>query len=329
MSVGAETGEPIISVQGLSKRYGRVVALTDVDLDVREGEIFGLLGPNGSGKTTTIRIVLGLLRASGGHASAFGFDCWSGSRQVRERVSFLPGEIRLIGHMTGYQSLKFLSSLRGGEPYDRAVHLAETVMELDLKRKVRAYSTGMKQKLALAQAFADRVELLILDEPTSALDPTARALVLDLVRQARQRGQTVMFSGHVLSEVEAVCDRVAIMNAGRLVHLEDMNRRRQHLRLILARFGDRGLGEIPDHLQLTIRRWESPTVALFEHRGPAQPLLEWLSRQDIVDLAIGVDDLRELYDRYHGTNADAGRVDLVDTRDGGGGVNSISWSAMG
>src|SRR5262249_34813883 len=208
---------------GLTKHYGEVHALSDLTVEVRKGEVFGLLGPNGSGKTTTIRLILGLIRPTAGRASVAGHDCWDDSPRVRQLVSYLPGELRLYGSLTGLGTLRFLSDLRGGVALDRAVAIAEKVMKLDLSRRVRTYSTGMKQKLALAQVFADPVEILILDEPTSALDPSARAEILALVREARDvHKQTVIFSGHVLSEVEEVSDRVAIMSEGRLMHLEDM-----------------------------------------------------------------------------------------------------------
>ena len=164
--------ETIITTFGLTKQYGDFYALRNLSLEVHRGEVFGLLGPNGSGKTTTIRTILGLIKASSGSASVAGLDCWHDSLMVRERVSYLPGELRMFGYLSGYKHLKFLCDLRGGFGYDRAVHIAEKIMELDLKRKVRQYSTGMKQKLALAQAFSDPVEILILDEPTSALDPS-------------------------------------------------------------------------------------------------------------------------------------------------------------
>src|SRR5436305_798891 len=147
----------MITTQGLGKRYGAVRALTDLTMEVRAGEVFGLLGPNGSGKTTTIRLLLGLLRPTTGRGQVAGFDCWRESVEVRRRVSYLPGELRLYGHMTGLASLEFLGGLRGGQGIDRAVAIAERVMRLDLRRKVRNYSTGMKQKLALARAFADPV----------------------------------------------------------------------------------------------------------------------------------------------------------------------------
>jgi ABC-2 type transport system ATP-binding protein len=194
--------------------------------------------------------------------------------------------------------LRFLSDLRGGEGFERAEALARGVMQLDLGRKVRTYSTGMKQKLALAQAFADPVEILILDEPTSALDPSARAEVLALVREARDvHQQTVIFSGHVLSEVEEVSDRVAIMSEGRLIHLEDMHQRRS-LRLVLLRFDDEIPATFPAELELTVRE-RNGTTCLLEHRGAVGPLLDWLSRSGVSDLAIGTDDLRSLYEQYH------------------------------
>jgi ABC-2 type transport system ATP-binding protein len=294
--------ESVIVTDGLTKHYGRVGALTDLTLQIRRGEVYGLLGPNGSGKTTTIRLLLGLLRPTHGRASVAGFDCWRQSQDVRRVVSYLGGELRLPGWMSGLGLLRFLADLRGGVGLDRAVAIADTIMQLDLRRKVRTYSTGMKQKLALAQAFADPVDILILDEPTSALDPSARADVLGLVAQARAGGQTVIFSGHVLSEVEQVADRVAIMRRGLLMHVEDMHERR-NLRLVLLRFDGPIPPRFPDALELTERE-RNGEVVLLEHRGPAAPLLSWLGSQPVSDLAIGTEDLRSLYDRYHGPNAE-------------------------
>lgn len=288
----------MIVTEGLTKHYGAVHALSDLTTEVRKGEVFGLLGPNGSGKTTAIRLILGLLRPTRGRASVAGHDCWTDSLSVRELVSYLPGELRLFGAMTGLGTLRFLSDLRGGVALDRAVAIAERMMGLDLRRRVRTYSTGMKQKLALAQAFADPAEVLVLDEPTSALDPSARHLVLGMVAEARNRGQTVVFSGHVLHEVEQVADRVAIMRHGRLMHVEDMHQRRS-LRMLLLRFGGGPPPEVPDELALTVRE-RKDDAWLLEHRGDLGTLLAWLGMQDVEDVAIGTEDLRSLYDQYHG-----------------------------
>ena len=288
----------MIVTEGLTKHYGIVHALTDLSLEVRKGEVFGLLGPNGSGKTTSIRLLLGMLRPTLGRATVAGYDCWSDSLRVRGLVSYLPGELRLFGSMTGLSTLRFLSDLRGGAALDRAVAIAERLLRLDLSRTVRTYSTGMKQKLALAQVFADPVEILILDEPTSALDPTARHDVLGLIADARARGQTVIFSGHVLHEVEQVADRVGIMRLGRLMHVEDMHQRRS-LRMLLVRFAAGLAAEFPDELGVTVRERNGDTW-LIEHRGELSALLAWLSTQDIDAIAIGTEDLRALYDQYHG-----------------------------
>ena len=288
----------MIATEGLTKVYGTTRALTDLTMEIRKGEIFGLLGPNGSGKTTTIRLLLGLLRPSAGRASVAGFDAWRQSLEVRSLVSYLPGELHLIGSMSGLGLLKFLSSLRGGVGLDRAVAIAERIMKLDLRRKVRNYSTGMKQKLALSQAFADPVEILILDEPTSALDPSARADVLNLVTEARRSGQTVIFSGHVLSEVEQVSDRVAIMRRGRLMHVEDMHERRG-LRMLMLKYHGEPPETFPEELELTLRGRQGG-IDLLEHRGAVGPLLGWLQASGVVDLAIGTEDLKALYDKFHG-----------------------------
>lgn len=290
----------MIATIGLTKTYGPVRALSGLTLEVRKGEVFGLLGPNGSGKTTTIRLLLGLIRPTAGGATVAGLDCWRDSLEVRRLVSYLPGELRLPTAMTGLGFLKYLAGLRGGYGLDRAAAIAERVMQLDLRRRIRGYSTGMKQKLALAMAFGEPVELLILDEPTSALDPTARGDVLDLVAEARRNGQTVVFSGHVLSEVERVADRVAIMRKGRLMHVEDMRNRTGGLRLVLAKFAGEPPAAPPDGLGLALRERLGADTVLLEHRGDVAPLLGWMAGAGVVDLAIGTEDLESLYNQFHG-----------------------------
>jgi ABC-2 type transport system ATP-binding protein len=206
----------------------------------------------------------------------------------------------MYGSMTGYATLKMLSDLRDGIGLDRAVAIAERIMKLDLDRKVRTYSTGMKQKLALAQVFGDPVQILILDEPTSSLDPSARSIVISLVHEARSQGQTVIFSGHVLAEVEQVADRVAIMRKGRLMHVEDMHARRG-VRMLLLRFDPGMEPSFPDELELAVRERNDGTV-LLEHHGDLAGLLGWLSKMPVRDLAVGTEDLRSLYDQFHGPN---------------------------
>lgn len=205
-----------IRTEGLTKRYGAVAALADLDLEVSTGEVVGYLGPNGAGKTTTIRLLLDLIRPSAGRAEIFGVDCQRRPIEAHRRVAFVPSDANLWPGLTGEETLHLLGKVQGhvDTAYrDQLVHR----FELDLSKKVRVYSRGNLQKVLLVGALMTRAELLILDEPTTGLDPLMEHVFRETVAEARGRGQTVLLSSHVLSEVEAVCDRVAILRAGRLV----------------------------------------------------------------------------------------------------------------
>ncbi|MEM6364281.1 MAG: ABC transporter ATP-binding protein [Planctomycetota bacterium] len=207
----------MVSCEGLSKQYGDFSALTDCSLRVAQGDVFGLLGPNGAGKTTLIRSLLGYLHATSGRAEVAGVDPAIDPVAVRQRVAYLPGDARLPRHMNGRGVLKFFAAVHPRGNHSRSLEVAE-LLELDLARRVAFMSTGMRQKLALAVVFGPDTPLLILDEPTANLDPTVRAKVLDLVVQRQQRGGTIMFSSHVLSEIEQTCNHVAFLRRGHLVH---------------------------------------------------------------------------------------------------------------
>lgn len=213
--------DPLLRTDRLTKDYGSCRALEALNLVVPAGEIFGLLGPNGSGKSTAIRLVLGFLQPTAGSCSVAGFDCWHQSVEVRKRLSYLPGELRLYENMSGRQIVNFLARLRGSS-IDGDIDRLARRFDIDLSRPLTQLSSGMKRKVALLAILTPKVPLLLLDEPTNALDPTMRDQMLALLREARDRGQTVVFSSHVLSEVESVCDRVGILREGRLVHLQSM-----------------------------------------------------------------------------------------------------------
>jgi ABC-2 type transport system ATP-binding protein len=205
-----------IHTERLTKRYGDTVALDGLDLTVNGGEVYGYLGPNGSGKTTTIRLLLGLHRPSGGRAELFGLDAWSEPVSAHRRVAYVAGEPFLWPAMTGAETLEFLARLHGGTDLAYRDVLVER-FQLDVRKKVRALSKGNRQKVQLIAALATRAELLLLDEPTSGLDPLMEVAFRECVQEARERGQTVFLSSHILSEVEALCDRVGILRDGRLV----------------------------------------------------------------------------------------------------------------
>ncbi|MFQ6397248.1 ABC transporter ATP-binding protein [Nocardia sp. KC 131] len=216
-----------IRTEGLSKHYGKHVALTDLNLEVGQGEVFGFLGPNGAGKSTTIRILLDLIRPTSGHVEVLGVDPRSGGAELRKRIGYLPGELEIEGRNTARDLLDFLADQRGTVPAGRIGELAE-LLDLDLSRKVGAMSKGNKQKVGIIAAFMHRPDLLILDEPTSGLDPLLQQRFLDLVAEAKDNGQTVFMSSHILSEVQQTADRAVIMRAGRLLgteNVEDLRRR--------------------------------------------------------------------------------------------------------
>ena len=228
----------VIRTEDLVKDYGNVRALAGVDLEVRRGEIFGFLGPNGAGKSTTIRILVDLLRPTAGRAEVLGMRPAAGGAGLRARIGYLPGELAMNSPKTAGDVLHHLARLRGGAGSDRFHVLAER-FGLNLHRPIKGLSKGNKQKVGVVQAFMHAPELLILDEPTSGLDPLLQREFLDLVGEARDSGATVFMSSHVLSEVEDIAGRVAIIRAGRIVDVDDVTSlRRQAGQLVELRFSE-------------------------------------------------------------------------------------------
>jgi len=205
-----------ITVAGLRKRFGRTQALDGLDLSVGTGEVHGFLGPNGAGKSTTIRVLLGLIRADGGSATLLGGDPWRDAVPLHRRIAYVPGDVTLWRNLSGGEIIDLFARLRGRPDDGRKRDLLER-FALDPTKKGGAYSKGNRQKVALVAAFASDAELLILDEPTSGLDPLMEEVFRGCVREARDRGATVLLSSHILSEVEALCDRVSIVRRGRTV----------------------------------------------------------------------------------------------------------------
>jgi ABC-2 type transport system ATP-binding protein len=298
----------LVETNHLTKRYGSLTALDRCTLAVTQGEVFGLLGPNGSGKTTLLRLLMGYLRPTGGRASIDGLDCYRQSVAVHTRMAYLPGEARLFRRLRGREVLAFFARVRPDGDLLQALAVAER-LELDLSRQVALMSTGMRQKTALAAVLSVHAPVLILDEPTSNLDPTARSEVLAIVREAKAAGRTVLFSSHVLGEVEEVCDRVVILRRGQLVHEQAMNElRRQH------RIQARLTGPLPAppadlNGALRIARSDNNELVI-ETPGELAPLLGWLATLPLSEVRIVPVRLQGLYDEYHGSGKIAGTQSL-------------------
>jgi ABC-2 type transport system ATP-binding protein len=292
---------PAIRTVGLSKSFGAAVALRPLDLDVAEGEILGYLGPNGAGKTTTIRLLLGLIRASAGRAEIFGIDAQAHPAEAHRRVAYVPGEANLWPGLTGGQVLHLLNRIQGqiDETYQK--ELIER-FQLDPSRRVRTYSKGNRQKVLLIAALSSRADLLILDEPTSGLDPLMEENFRDCVRTARRRGQAAFLSSHMLSEVEALSDRVAILRAGQLVEVGTLAEMRHLSALSIDATFDTAppdLSKIPGVSAIDVQgnRVRCQVV------GSVEPLLGVLAASGVHQLLSREPSLEELFLAHYGRGA--------------------------
>ncbi|MUL42181.1 ABC transporter ATP-binding protein [Streptomonospora sp. PA3] len=286
---------PVISCRGLTKSYGRHRALSGVDLTVAQGDVFGFLGPNGAGKTTTIRILLDLIRRDSGEVTLLGGDPRRDGVRLRRDIGYLPGELPMTSRRPARELLTFLGRLRGGVDRREIEALAER-FGLDLNRPVRGLSKGNKQKVGLVQAFMHRPRLLILDEPTSGLDPLLQQQFLDLVREVRAEGRTVFMSSHVLSEVQDVADQAAIIRAGRIVALEDMDDLRERaLRRVTLTFAEPVDAEEFSRLEHVRDASVEGTTLTCTVEGSPDALVKAAASHTVLGLTSEEPDLEELF----------------------------------
>ena len=292
-----------IRTEALSKRYGDTLALDTLNLGVRAGEVYGYLGPNGAGNTTTIRLLLGLHRPTAGRAEVFGIDAWRDPIEAHRRLAYVPGEPFLWPALTGAETLAYLATLHGSTDVAYRDLLVER-FKLDTSKKVRALSKGNRQKVQLIAAFATRADLLILHEPTSGLDPLMEMAFRQTVLEAKQRGQTVFLSSHILSEVEALCDRVGILREGRLVDEGALGELR-HLaaQTIEVTFG----GAPPDLRALPGVRVSStaPDTLRLEVVGGVGPVIAALAGHDVLRLTSREPSLEEIFLHHYDGSGDA------------------------
>lgn len=294
---------PAIRTEQLTKRYGGATALDRLDLEVRPGEVFGYLGPNGAGKSTTIGLLLGFLRPTSGRAEVLGFDVGAQARALHARLAYVPAGADLWPELTGAEVLRFLGALHGSVDTAYRDELVER-FDLHVDTKQRALSHGNRQKVLLVAAFATRAEVLLLDEPTTGLDPLMEQVFQDCVREARDRGQTTFLSSHILSEVDAVCDRVAMLRHGRLIQVGPLEALHD---LASVRVVAELSGPVPD--LAAVAGIAGVTGATLDPdgrtlrcdvSGPIQPLLQTLADIGVARLATHEPSLEELFVARYG-----------------------------
>lgn len=289
-----------IAIEGLVKDFGRSIrALDGLDLRVEAGEVHGFLGPNGAGKTTTIRILLGLLHADEGKVRLLGGDPWHDPVALHRRLAYVPGEVNLWPNLTGGEVIDLLGDLRGGLDLRRREDLLER-FQLDPTKKIRSYSKGNRQKVALVAAFASDVELYLLDEPTSGLDPLMEAVFQEVVQEVRGQGRSVLLSSHILSEVEALCDRITIIRAGRAAETGTFDELRHLTRTSVVVDTSEPLTGVetwPGVHDATVREKHAEFTV---DPGELNKVLELLTDRDVHALTTSPPTLEELFLRHYG-----------------------------
>ena len=303
-----------ISISGLVKIFGSTRALDGLDLSVEPGEVHGFLGPNGSGKTTTIRVLLGLLRADAGQVALLGGDPWRDAVDLHRRLAYVPGEVSLWPNLTGGEVIDLFGRLRGDLNPRRRDELLER-FQLDPTKKTRSYSKGNRQKVGLVAALASDAELLLLDEPTSGLDPLMEAVFQDCIREVKAEGRTVLLSSHILAEVEALCDRLSIIRLGRVVEKGTLDELRHLTRTSITAQLERpadGLADLAGVHDLEIDRTHVRFEVDTDHLGAAVRRLAELGVRSLVSHP---PTLEELFLRHYG-DALAKEPERIDVQRG-------------
>ena len=296
--------EIVLMTRGLQKSYGPVHALRGVDLEVRRGEIFGFLGPNGAGKTTTIRCLLDLIRPDRGTLRVLGIDPQADPVAVQARTGYLPGELRLNDNLTAERQIRFFADMRGGIGDWQRVRALAGRLQLDLDRPIKNLSKGNKQKVGIVQALMHQPELLMLDEPTAGLDPLVQQEVLGLIREAQAAGATVFFSSHIIGEVQAVADRVAMIRSGEIVEVAGtqslIERALRHTTIQFRQPVDiEALADLPG---VTVLNGDEGTQVTLQVEGDMDTLIKALGSFPVRDLETTRPSLEEVFLRYYKTS---------------------------
>jgi len=291
----------ILEITNLTKRFGSFTALNKVNLKVEKGEVYGFIGPNGSGKSTTIRVLLGILKATEGNAAIFGMDVWKSAVEIHKRIAYVPGDVNLWPNLTGGEVIDLFVKLRGTDNKSRRAELIKK-FDLDPTKKCRTYSKGNRQKVALIAAFSSDADLYILDEPTSGLDPLMERVFQECVLEAKREGKSVLLSSHILSEVERLCDKVAIIREGKIIETGTLTELQHLTRTILHVETKEPMNSLSDVKGVHAIEVKDLTYTLHVDSEKLDDVMKFISQYGIVKLESAPPTLEDLFMRhYEGT----------------------------
>lgn len=286
-----------IDISNLTKYYGKSLGIEDVSFQIEKGEVFGFVGPNGAGKSTTIRTLMGLLVPTSGSATILGKSIRSHGAEIRKKIGYLPSEVHYYDRMTSRELLEYHCRFYGMKDYSKIQELAQT-FELDLEKEIEDLSFGNKKKCGIIQAMVHQPDILILDEPTSGLDPLMQNIFFEKLEELNQQGVTIFFSSHVLSEIQRICSRAAIIRKGKIVEIEHIdNLLKKQMKMVKVIFK-----EMPENLVLP-EGSQKPNISskkcTFEYLGSVNQLVQWISKYDVYDVSISEPDLESLFMNYY------------------------------
>jgi ABC-2 type transport system ATP-binding protein len=290
--------DPVIVIDGLRKAYGNIQAVKGISMSVERGEIFGFLGPNGAGKTTTIRCMLDVIRPSAGMIRVLGLDAQQDSIALHRHIGYLPGDVRLPGQMTGKQVINYFSRLQGREPV--LLNDLTARFDVEMKRPLKGYSKGMRQKIGIVLAFMCDPDVLILDEPTSGLDPLLQKTFNEFLLEEQARGKTIFMSSHIMSDVEKVCHRVAVIRKGELVTVEEVEKLREKAgQRVTIEFGDSvNVDELARIPGVSMARQSNGTYQL-NIMGSMDGLIKALAQHEVLRLQAEEAPLEEVFLKFY------------------------------
>lgn len=288
----------ILKVTNLTKSFGSFTALNSVNLEVKKGEVYGFIGPNGAGKSTTIRLLLGILKATSGEAKVFGQDAWENAVEIHKRIAYVPGDVNLWPNLTGGEVIDLFVKLRGTNHKSRREELIKK-FDLDPTKKCKTYSKGNRQKVALIAAFSSEADLYILDEPTSGLDPLMERVFQECVLEAKREGKSVLLSSHILSEVERLCDKVAIIRDGEIIETGTLTELQHLTRMILNVETKEPMSSLRELKGAHDIEEEGRNYTIHVDNGELDNVMKYISQYGILKLESAPPTLEDLFMRHY------------------------------